>query len=57
MPPVLIACPDTLDLVPAGFDADDRDELEPLSLLTDCPACSADHEWTPDDAVLVESVS
>ena len=50
--PVLIECPVTLDLTLAGFEADDRDDLEPTNLLIDCQSCGQDHEWTPADAVI-----
>jgi hypothetical protein len=49
---VLIACPETNELVPTGFEADDVDELEPINAVIDCPACGQDHEWTPNEAVL-----
>ncbi|MDQ3524738.1 MAG: hypothetical protein M3451_06760 [Chloroflexota bacterium] len=51
--PVLIACLETMDLVPTGVEADDRDELEPRNVVIDCPSCSQDHDWTPDHAVIV----
>ena len=52
MSPVLIACPDTLDLVATGFEADSIDELEPRNYLEACPSCGATHEWQPTDAVI-----
>ena len=52
MTPVFIACPETLDLVPTGVDADTLDELAPINSLLDCPSCSHDHEWTAAEAVL-----
>lgn len=52
MPPVLITCPITDDLIPAGVEVDDLVELESDNLLTACPVCGRDHGWTPADAVL-----
>ncbi|MGI8657465.1 MAG: hypothetical protein ACR2K4_01680 [Candidatus Limnocylindria bacterium] len=52
MPPVLITCPITDDLIPTGLDVNDLDELQADNLLTACPVCGRDHEWTPADAVL-----
>jgi len=49
---VLIACPETLDLVPTGFDAETLDDLEDDNTLFYCPACGADHAWTRLEAVL-----
>lgn len=43
-----------MDLVPTGVDADSRDELEPHNVLIACPSCAEDHEWTPDEAVIVD---
>lgn len=57
MPPVLIACPITEDLVPTGCQAQGLDELEPDNLLIACPVCGRDHEWTPEDAVLASEAS
>lgn len=52
MPPVLIACPVTGELVPTGVDVHSLDELEVDHLLIACPECSQDHEWGPTEAVL-----
>lgn len=53
---VLIACPQTFDLVPTGFEADSVDELEAENMLFDCPSCHGDHPWTPAEAVLANGV-
>jgi len=55
MPPVLITCPTTNELVPTGAHADDAEDLEHLpddNLLIACPECGRDHEWTRRDAVI-----
>jgi hypothetical protein len=55
MPPVLISCPVTGDLVPTGVEADDAEGIEHLpddNLLIACPECGRDHEWKPQDAVV-----
>ena len=53
MPPVLISCPTTGDLVPTGVNAISLEELaDDKSLLIACPECGRDHEWTRGDAVL-----
>ena len=51
---VLIACPETYDLVPTGMVAASVAELEAENLLGGCASCGGDHPWTPDDAVLVK---
>lgn len=56
MSPVLIACPDTLDLVLAGLVAESIDELDGVYTLTDCASCGGDHVWTPAEAVLADGV-
>jgi len=52
MPPVLIQCPFTEELVPTGAQAESLEALEADNLLIACPECGRDHEWTPADAVL-----
>ena len=55
MPPVLIACPVTNDLVPTGLHANgpgDLDHLPDENLLIACSDCGRDHEWTHQDAVV-----
>ena len=55
MPPILITCPSTEDLVPTGQHADSAQELEELHgrfTLLGCPQCGRDHAWTATDAVL-----
>ncbi len=55
MPPVLIACPETNDLVPTGAHVNALKDLERLpdgNLLIACPDCGRDHEWTAEDAVV-----
>lgn len=52
MPPVLIACPVTGDVVPTGVDVHSRDELEDDHLLIACPECGQDHEWGKTEAIL-----
>ena len=42
MPPVLIACPITDDLIPTGLEVNDLDELANDNLLTACPICGRD---------------
>ena len=51
MPPVLIACPVTGDLVPTGETVASLDELEGEHLLIACSDCGRDHEWTRAEAV------
>jgi hypothetical protein len=52
MPPVLIACPVTGDLVPTGETVASLEELEDEYLLIACSDCGRDHEWTPAEAVI-----
>lgn len=53
MPPVLIPCPTTGELVPTGANVPRLDELgDDTLLLIACPECGRDHEWTRSDAVL-----
>lgn len=52
MPPVLITCPNTGDLIPTGAMADRLEDLDPDNLVIACPECGRDHEWTPEDAVI-----
>lgn len=52
MPPVLIVCPITEDIVPTGVDVESIEELTTNHLLIACPQCGRDHDWTPADAVL-----
>jgi hypothetical protein len=49
----MIACPDTNDLVATGVHADRLEDLEATNLLVDCSACGQDHEWTPQEAVII----
>ena len=51
MPPVLIACPATSDLVPTRLTVPSLEELEGELLLIACSDCGRDHEWTPPEAV------
>ena len=53
MASVLISCPTSGGLVPAGIDCDSLEELEVSNVLAGCPGCNAEHEWTPVEAVLV----
>ena len=53
MAAVLITCPTTGGLVPAGVQAAELDELEPENLMSDCPECGREHRWEPMDAVLI----
>ena len=57
MASVLISCPTSGDLVPAGIDCDTLGELEASNVLAGCPDCNAEHEWTPVDAVLAVASS
>jgi hypothetical protein len=53
MPPALITCPTTGDLVPTGAIVSSLEELGDESLLLiACPECGRDHEWNARDAVL-----
>ena len=53
MPPVLISCPTTGDLVPTGVNVISLEELGDGKLvLIACPDCGRDHDWTRRDAVL-----
>jgi len=55
MPPILVMCPITEDLVPTGQHADSEEELEALQgrfTMLACPECGRDHEWASPDAVL-----
>ncbi len=49
---VLTACPVEGDVIPTGLDVSDMADLEPSYLLVLCPACGADHAWTPEAAWL-----
>ena len=57
MASVLISCPTSGDLVPAGIDCDSLEELEASNVLAGCPGCDAKHEWRPVDAVLAVASS
>ncbi len=52
MAPVLITCPTTNELIPAGLDVSALEDLPDDNLLVACPECGQDHQWTPSDAVL-----
>lgn len=55
MPPILVMCPFTEDLVPTRQHADSAEELEALQgqfMLLACPECGRDHACTSADAVL-----
>lgn len=52
MPPVLITCPVTADLVPTAETVASLDELEGEHLLIACSDCGRDHERTRADAVI-----
>jgi hypothetical protein len=52
MPPVLIACPVTGDLMPTGETVPNLEELEGEYLLIACSDCGRDHAWTPAEAVI-----
>jgi hypothetical protein len=49
---VLIACPETDELVPTGVRVNGRKDLEPVNHLIACPSCGNDHEWIPAEAVV-----
>ena len=51
MPPVLIACPVTGDLVPTGETVASLEELEGEHLRIACSDCGRDHEWRRAEAV------
>lgn len=52
---VLIACPETNELVPTGSRVSNRQELEPVNVLLTCPSCGTNHQWVPDEAVVTTS--
>ena len=52
--PVLISCPRTFDLAPTGVEVANVQDVDEHNVLVDCPACGNDHEWGPDDAVLID---
>jgi hypothetical protein len=49
---VLIACPDTGDLVPTGVRADLLPDLPAINHLEACAGCGNDHDWTRDESVV-----
>jgi hypothetical protein len=49
--PTLIRCLTTGELVPTGVYVTDLSHLEPANVLPFCPACGADHEWVPSEAM------
>lgn len=49
---VLIACPDTFDLVPTGVHVADLADLGAEYTLAACASCGAEHRWQPFAAVL-----
>jgi hypothetical protein len=49
---VLIACPETNELVPTGMRVSGREELAPVNVLSACPSCGHAHEWVPHEAVV-----
>jgi len=50
---VMIACPVTNQLTPAGIETASIEKLDqPQYLLIDCLECGQDHPWEPHDAVL-----
>jgi hypothetical protein len=49
---VLIACPDTFDLVPTGVHVADVADLRGEYTLALCASCGAEHRWQPFAAVL-----
>ena len=53
MPLVLTQCPESRNLVPTGVDVFSRNDLAPTNTLVACPDCGDDHDWEPEDAVLV----
>jgi hypothetical protein len=52
MAPVLISCPATEALVPAGIEVESLDEVVGDNVLVACAECGSDHSWTAADAVL-----
>ena len=54
MDPVMIKCPETGELILAGYTAEDRDDLKPLNTLLECLACGGEHVWVPSEAVVIE---
>jgi hypothetical protein len=56
MPPVLIVCPFSEELVTTRVDAMTLDELDQDNVLAGCPDCGQAHKWTPEDAVLSAAV-
>ena len=49
---VLIACPETGELVPTGVTADVLDELPAVNVLIGCQSCGGDDEWGRSEAVI-----
>ena len=49
---VLIACPETDDLVPTGVQGDALADLPFVNHLDACTACGGAHEWTKAEAVI-----
>lgn len=52
---VLIACPETNELVPTGIRVSDRENIEPTNVMSACPSCGNEHEWVPTEAVVTGS--
>lgn len=53
MPMVLTECPKSGTLVPTGIEVERREQLAFANVLWECPACSDEHPWTPDDTIFV----
>ena len=53
MPLVLIACPETLSLVPSGLTAGSVDELDDTpQFLVGCLGCGGNHVWEKWEATV-----
>jgi hypothetical protein len=52
MPPVLIVCPFSDELVPTRLEAATLDELDQDNLLDGCSDCGQAHKWTREEALL-----
>jgi hypothetical protein len=57
VPPVLIACPVTGDLVPTGETVASLEELQGEHLLIACSDCGRDHEWTRAEVVFAAELT
>jgi hypothetical protein len=57
MPPILIACPVSGNLIPTGSEANRLGEASKPGVVLDCPDCGQDHEWDARDAVFAAAAT